>query len=360
MAEHVIVVGGGIIGASVAYHLAKAGARVTVLEKAAPASGASSKSFGWINAKAAQTRSYYKLRREAIYEYLRLCETMQMEAAVKWDGSLWWEDQGQALLDQATILEDYGYEAKVIDAARFSQMEPNVANPPAHCISGRIEGAADGAEMVRLLLAAASANGAHIVAGCAVHGLRREGGRIVGVDSNFGPMHGDRVVVATGAWSQDLLARSGVALPMDNKTGVIVHSLPVEPVIEHIIMSPDIHFRQDSSGRIIMGEIFSGGGLDESKSESPVDFAQKMLGRLKLRLPDVKGLVVDRVMVGKRPVPLDGMPAVGVPKDAPGLYVAVMHSGITLAPLIGRLVAQEISGGKPSALLADFRPTRFS
>ena len=107
MVERVIIVGGGIIGASIAYHLAQTGVSVTLLEKAIPASGASSKSFGWINAKAAETQSYYKLRREAIYEYLRLCEKLDMEAAVKWDGSLWWEDQGQALFDQAHILDEY-------------------------------------------------------------------------------------------------------------------------------------------------------------------------------------------------------------------------------------------------------------
>ena len=359
MVEHVIVVGAGIIGAAVAYHLSVSGVQVTVLEQAIPARGASSKSFGWINANAADSESYYKLRREAIYEYLRLCENMDMEAAVKWDGSLWWEDEGDALLDQARIMDKYGYEAKVIDASTFATLEPHIANPPEQCIFGCIEGAADGAEMVRLLLNAAALNGANIVAGCKVHAVLRDGDKIFGVDSNFGPVHGDMVVVATGAWTQDMLARSEVNLPMANKTGVIVHSLPIAQVIDHIIMAPDIHFRQDKQGRIIMGEVFSGGGLDEEASESPVEFAQKMLGRLKLRLPDVKDLTVDRIMVGKRPVPVDGMPAVGVPSGSDGLYVAVMHSGITLAPLIGKLVAQEIIEGQTSDLLADFRPTRF-
>lgn len=356
MTDHVIIVGGGIIGASIAYHLSKSGARVTVLEKAIPARGASSKSFGWINANSAPTANYYKLRREAIYEYLRLCESLDMSGAIKWDGSLWWEDQGQELLDQAQVMETYGYEAKVIDAVTFSKLEPNVANPPEQCIWGRIEGAADGAEIVRLLLNEAARNGANIVAGCKVSGLLYEGAQIVGVDSNFGPMHGDKVVVATGAWSQKMLAHFDIDLPMDSKTGVIVHTLPTEPVVDHVIMSPDIHFRQNIRGRIIMGEIFSGGGLDETISESPVDFAAKMLGRLKMRLPGVKDLTVDRIMVGKRPVPQDGMPAVGMLN---GLYVAVMHSGITLAPLVGKLVAQEIIDGQASDLLTDFRPTRF-
>jgi glycine/D-amino acid oxidase-like deaminating enzyme len=169
-------------------------------------------------------------------------------------------------------------------------------------------------------------------------------------------MQGDKVVVATGAWSQKMLARFDIDLPMDNRTGVIVHTLPTAPVVDHVIMSPDIHFRQNIKGRIIMGEIFSGGGLDESISESPVEFAAKMLERLKTRLPDVKDLTVDRIMVGKRPVPQDGMPAVGM---LGGVYVAVMHSGITLAPLVGKLVAQEIIEGQASDLLTDFRPTRF-
>ncbi len=359
MSKQVIVVGSGIIGASIAYHLAKSGAEVTVLEKSNPASGASSKSFGWINAKAAETKSYYRLRRNAIYAYLELCENLNMDTAVKWDGSLWWEDEGQELMDQASILDDYGYEAKVIDAAQFTELEPNVGNPPEKCIFGRIEGAADGAEMVRLLLIEASKNGANVIAGCEVLGFLRDGDQIIGVETNLGTMHADNVVVAAGAWSQDMLARAGVNLPMDNKTGVIVHTLPVAPVINHLIMSPDIHFRQDKLGRIILGEIFSGGGLNEATSESPVDFAQKMLERLKKRLPDVADLTVDRIMVGKRPVPLDGFPAVGAANGLSGLYMAVMHSGITLAPLIGKLVTQEIIEGQLSDLLADFRPARF-
>ena len=359
MDKHIIVVGAGIIGASIAYHLAKFGAKVTILEKSSPASGASGKSFGWINAKAAETESYYRLRREAIYEYLRLCESLQVEAAVKWDGSLWWEDQGQDLIDQANIMADYGYEAKVIDTARFAKLEPNIANPPDECIFGQIEGAADGVEMVRLLLLEAAKYGAYTVAGCDVSDFLREGDHIQGVETNFGEMRADQIIVATGAWSEQLLASVDIDLPMNNKTGVIVHTLPVSPVINHLILSPDIHFRQDKAGRIIMGEIFSGGGLNETTSESPVDFAQKMLTRLKERLPDMADLKVDRIMMGKRPVPLDGFPVVGVPNGVSGIYVATMHSGITLAPLIGRLVAGEVLEGHVSDLLADYRPNRF-
>lgn len=359
MAENIIVVGGGIVGASIAYHLASNGAKVTILEKSIPASGASSKSFGWINANAAETKSYYKLRRAAIFDYLDLCERIKLETAVKWDGSLWWEDQGQDLIDQASVLAEYGYEAKIIDAARFTALEPNIANPPEKCIFGQIEGSADGAEMVRLLLAEATKFDAHVVAGCHVSGFLRKGNRIEGVETNFGNMRADKVVVATGAWSQKLLECAGINLPMDNKTGVIVHTLPVDPVVNHLILSPDIHFRQDNSGRIILGEIFSGGGLNEAKAESPIDFSQKMLVRLKERLPDVADLTVDRINVGMRPVPLDGLPAVGVPNGLSGIYVAVMHSGITLAPLIGRLVAQEMLEGQDADALSDFRPDRL-
>lgn len=359
MSKSVIVVGGGIVGASIAFHLTKRGAKVTILEKTTPASGASSKSFGWINAKSAISESYYKLRREAIYEYLKLCESLKMDSAVKWDGSLWWEDEVQDLVDQAGILEEYGYEARVIDAAHFAKLEPNVSNPPEKCIHGQIEGSVDGAEVVHLLLTEASKNGANVIAGCRVQEFLREGDRIIGVDTNFGQMHADTVVVATGAWSEELLTRADVDLPMDNKTGVIVHTLPVEQVINHVILSPDVHFHQDRTGRMIVGEIFSGGGLDEETGESPIAFSQKMLGRLQKRLPDVKGLVVERVMIGKRPVPLDGFPAVGVPDGTEGIYVASMHSGITLAPLIGRLVAEEVHGGQTSDMLSDFRPSRF-
>ena len=64
-------------------------------------------------------------------------------------------------------------------------------------------------------------------------------------------------------------------------------------------------------------------------------------------------------MVGTRPVPIDGFPVVGNIEGHEGVFVAVMHSGVTLAPLIGKLLASEMLKNSKSPLLESFRPSRF-
>ena len=84
-----------------------------------------------------------------------------------------------------------------------------------------------------------------------------------------------------------------------------------------------------------------------------------MLERLKQRLPNAAaGLKIEKIRHGVRPMPSDSYPAIGrLDND---VYVAVMHSGVTLAPLVGRLVANEIANGTEADMLKTFRPSRFN
>ncbi|MDG1864246.1 MAG: FAD-dependent oxidoreductase [Yoonia sp.] len=332
----IIVVGAGIVGASCAYHLAQAGAEVTVIEAGSIGGGASAKSFGWINASFAETPAYYALRRAAIDRFAALSATLALPR-VRWKGALWWEDEGAAFEDHWAEIQTHGYEATRIDAAGFATLEPHVANPPDLCVLGQVEGAADGAAIAQALLAA---SGAKIILGAEVSKVSARAAQ-----TSHGAMQADHVVVAVGAASGDLLG-----LPMDNQAGLILHSQPIAPIVDHIIMSPDVHFRQDPAGHIVMGEIFSGGGLG---ARDVGRFAQEMLGRLRRRLPTAD-LDIAKINLGLRPVPKDGLPMVGW---VDGVYAATMHSGITLGPLIGQLVAAEIMG-ETQAILAPFRPDR--
>lgn len=332
----VIVVGAGILGASCAYHLAQAGADVTVIEAGSIGGGASAKSFGWINASFAETPAYYRLRRAAIDAFADLSVRLELPQ-LRWKGGLWWEDEGAAFEDHWSSMQAHGYEVERIDAATFVRLEPNVAQPPQTCILGKVEGAADGAAVARTLLLASRAQ---VVLGVDVTKVSaRE------VQTSHGEMQADHVVVAVGAASGDLLG-----LPMNNQAGLILHSQPIAPTIDHIIMAPDVHFRQDPLGHIVMGEIFSGGGLGDRDVTA---FAGEMLARLRKRLPNVE-LEIAKINLGLRPVPKDGLPIVGW---VDGVYAATMHSGITLAPLIGHCVAQEIMG-QPQDILTPFRPDR--
>lgn len=356
-----VVIGAGIIGASIAYNLSLRGHTVTVVEQNLPASGATSKSFSWINANMPETAEYFRLRKAGIDEYADLPERLGADIGLRWGGSLWWEDGEKGLTDQMKEHQDFGYNASIIDAARFSELEPHVADPPAACIHATEEASVEPLLLTQALLNAAAKLGAEILVGCTVTGLVREGNRVTAVETSIGRKSADAIIVAAGTWTDTLLDSVGLRIPMDNRHGLIVHTNPVPPVLNHLVLSPEIHFRQEKDGRIIVGEIFSGGSLHGNKLDSdPLKLAGLIVEKLKQRLPGVEGLTAARAMVGYRPVPVDGFPAIGVPQNGDGLYVAVMHSGITLGPIIGRLVAEELSGNGQSDLLTAYRPTRFN
>jgi len=356
---HVAVAGAGIVGAAIAHALALRGARVTIVD-AAPACGASAASFGWINASFAESEAYFALRRAAVEEW-HAAAHLRGPAGPRWGGSLWWEEEGAALEAQAALLAQRGHRAEVIGQEAFRRLAPQVADPPPAAIHALTEGAVDAADVARHLAGLAAQAGATLFAGPRVTGLIRSGERVRGLLTTHGEVRADETVIALGAATGGLLAGFGVPLAMDNRAGLILHTLPVAPMLDHLILAPDIHFRQERDGRIVAGEIFSGDGPGAPRiTDAPGELAADLLRRLDARLPAAGGLRIGRVMLGLRPVPADGFPAIGRPEGMTGLTVAAMHSGVTLGPLVGRLVAEELLEGAVSPLLAEFRPARFA
>ena len=90
------------------------------------------------------------------------------------------------------------------------------------------------------------------------------------------------------------------------------------------------------------------------------DNGQRILREAARVLPGIRGVAVERVTVGHRVMPVDEYPVVGFCDACPNLYVAAMHSGVTLAPLIGQLAALEILDGARVSSLEPYRPSRFS
>ena len=85
-----------------------------------------------------------------------------------------------------------------------------------------------------------------------------------------------------------------------------------------------------------------------------------MIARIRQKLRGQPDVQLAQVKLGERPVPMDGLPVVGAVPGVPGVFVAVMHSGVTLGPLIGQLLAKEILQGRSSPLMSSFRASRFA
>ena len=367
MAKRVVIVGGGIIGAAAAYRLARAGADVLVID--AGVGTATVASFGWLNASFYLSEAHFRLRVEGLAAYRRLLA--ELDVPVRFCGCLSTEHQGAggerrhevdeegaALRAEARRLGAMGYDARVIDGPAFARLEPAVA-PPDEALHFPGEGIAEPAELARALMTAAIGRGARVLAGLRADRLMAEGGRIAGVVTPAGPVRADEVLVAAG--TEALLATADLPLPMVPRPAYVVESHPVAPVLTHVLATPEGELRQRPDGVLVMPAAVSHqGDSAEAVSMTPEAAAEATTQRIRALLP---GVALDwaQVRLAHRPMPADGLPAVG--RLAPGLTVAVMHSGMTLAAITGECLAREVLDGPSNAteaLLADFRPERFA
>jgi glycine/D-amino acid oxidase-like deaminating enzyme len=357
MAHRTIIVGAGIIGAAIAYYLSKKGAQVTIIEQSRPACGASSKSFGWINANFPDNSAYFQLRQSSIAEYHKLSNELVKPIGLKWGGSLWWEHTDIKFHQNLASLRSYRYPTSEILPKAFAELEPEFLKPPELCAKFPAEGAVDAIACSKAMINAAKANGATLLIGCEVTGLLLEKNKCAGVRTIFGDFPANTVVVSAGAAAQAFLAKSEIHLPMNNSHGLIVHTRAVKPMLDHLMITPDIHFRQHTNGSIVIGKDYGGGVI--AAGSSPVLSANSLVNKLGQLLRNDQGFKVDEITMGKRPVPLDGYPVLGPPPNLGGLYIASLHSGVTLAPIVGKIAAKEILSKCAEPLFDAFRLSRF-
>ena len=352
MPQSVLIIGAGIIGASLAFRLSRQGATVTVLEATSPASAASGRSFGWINASFYESPAHHHLRVEAMTAHHRLAALLP-DTAPNWQGTLWFEAEGAGFEQKATDLAALGYPTKPIARAEIAKLEPRLANPPAQALHIATEGAVDPAALTRALLAA---SGAKVLSGIAAKSLIENGGQIKGARTAIGPFTADHTVLAAGIATPALLTPLGLDLPMLIRPGIMVYTKPVGWRVNHILVTPDQEMRQDTSGAILAPGIVNHQADASDSIADPAAMAEATLRRLRARF-NAPDLTLDRFALGYRPVPADGLPLIGTVQ--PGLSLAVMHSGITLSALAGEALAAEIMGQGDHPLLADFRPSRL-
>ena len=359
MAQRVVVAGGGIIGAAITYALARAGAQVTLLEREQPGRKTSNNSFAWVNAFSRTTRSYYDFAHRSVEIYRRLPEELGLEMELHWNGGIHWVDKPQAaegLQARVKELQSWGHPVELISRDELIAREPHVRPTVAAACYSSFEGAVHPPSVIHAFLTRAQALGAEVRTDTSLVGVEIRHGRVTAARTPAEPIAADMVVNAAGADAAAIGAMAGVRIPMFPKPGTLVLTVPLPPLIRTVIHAPNLHLRQQADGRILLGESWA---MDTEDTDLSLTRAQRLLTRATEFLPELAQAHVETVKLGIRPMPQDERPIVGPVPGISGLYVAVTHSGVTLAPLIGQLVAHEVIAGQPSPLLADYRIERF-
>ena len=371
----VAVVGAGIVGSAITYHLAKRGLDVTLLDRNAVASASSHGTFAWINASwAKQPESYHALNQMGVDAWHRLQQALNLP--IKWGGSLEWfaaAERQDRLSRDVQEQQAWGEPAKMLTQLEASALEPRVAFGGAgHVALSPRDGALDPVLISQLLVNAAKSHGARVIEHCEVLRVDEtaEDQRQKILGTSCGDIAVDRLVLATGADPSAIQTFAGFDLPQRSTPGVIVITQPMPPVLSHIVVAPGIHIHQRLDGRLVLGEQE---GAPENAAHKlrltarPTRFpnaatasqhAQRLITLASEYLTGLPEVNAEEVIIGWRPLPLDGHPVIGPSPADPNAYVAVMHSGVSLAAIVGELVAEEILTGERSPVLTPFRADR--
>lgn len=363
-----LVIGAGVIGAATAFRLAQHGASVTLLDSGRPAGATSTSSFAWLNAHNKQPHAYYALNLAGMRAHAALAEELGDGSWRHTGGCLEWSDPPGRAAQRARAgrLRDWGYAVEWLTAAEARALEPDLdpsALGDAPVAYFPEEAWMEPARYVGALLTRFTALGGTIRTGITVAGLTLQGGRCVGLRSAAGEeLAADMVVNCTGAAINSVTPEPGLHIPMASTPGLLVVTAPAATTLRRLIQAPGgIALRPDGGGRVMIhskdADEAPGAPTATSLTHPAVE---TMLAAAARVLGPLAGVPADAMRLATRPITEDGHPAVGPIAGLSGYYVAVTHSGITLATLLAGAIAGEILEGREAPELAPFRPDRFT
>ncbi|HZD00997.1 MAG TPA: FAD-binding oxidoreductase [Actinomycetes bacterium] len=359
-----VVVGGGIAGSSIALALADRGAPVVLVTRD-PVDSASALSFGSISALGEQPPAYHRLACAGMAAWHRWARRLEGHAPVGFrrGGTLQWAStpaQGRLLAEQLDQARRAGYPVRPISRDELARLLPAARIGP---VSAACHAEADAQVDVSAVLAAAHAAlraaGGRILLGAEGHVRVDDDGVLVEAgDERLRPA---MVVLAAGAESAALAGVLGLDLPTAPSPGLLVRTAPVAPIAGGVVRmpggpGPDVFLRQFASGAVLLGE----GWREQVARDPTILHAKALLAQAARFFPALAGVEIERMTLGWRAMPLDHVPIVGPVAGLPSLYMAVPRGGVTIAPVLGELVAAEVLDGTVDELLVPLRPDRFA
>ena len=365
-----IIVGGGIIGLSLAISLRKEGLRVLIVERGEPGREASYAAAGMLAAGAEIPPALKTLAEESARLYPEFVHELQDESGSKVD-----------LRDQGTILLSCGSpfpeSAERLSPQRLRSLEPKLAfpsksrsagpeslssspdkpsprQPDEICASYLPERSVDPRALTAAAIKAAHHRQIDIASGAEVKALLVDGGRASGVQTERSTYSAAMVVNCAGAWSGNIAPYEFPVRPVKGQMLAVVGG----PSLQHVIRSEHVYLVPRSDGRVLIGSTVEDSGFTK---QTDVDTLQRLFQAALEIVPELASSRQHQAWAGLRPATPDELPILGETSTS-GFFVATGHyrDGILLAPITARIMTALIAGKPPAFDLESFSPGRFA
>lgn len=386
MKADIVIAGGGIMGTSIAYNLAKRGKKVILAERYDHGAGATGSCDQHIILQSKNPGIHLKTALVSAEMYKTLEKELDAVLDYHQDGGMILienDDEMKVMVDFVERQKKIGLKVEILERKDAAKIQRGLAK---HLVGATYSPQDAHIDPIKVNLAFARAArrlGAEILLETEVTGLIMEGNKVKGVKTSKGDISAGLVINAAGAWAPLIGEMAGLKIPIKPRRGQIVITEPVAKYIIPVILSaqyivakynPDLLAKssqravqlgvglavsQTEKGNILIGATREFVGYDVSNTHEGIKEVLKNVARL---MPGLEQINFIRVMSGLRPYTSDGLPLIGHVKNLEGLFMAAGHEGdgVALSPITGRIVADLICDGATFMDVSAFDANRFA
>jgi glycine oxidase len=359
----VLIIGGGIMGCSIAYELAKKGILSTIIDKGDCNKEASTAAAGMLGAHVEvhqpgpffelckASRDLYRPWTEELHEISRISAQYIEQGILR--VALTEEDEKE-LRGRLPWMEEY---IEWLSDAEIRRFEPAVSEQ----IRGGLYFAQDHqvhpAHLTNSLRSAITKLGCTISEQTPALNIITERGRVVGARTANGDLLADLTIIAAGAWSPSLLTELDLTLPIVPIKGQSFDVTLDDPLIEKTVFTQGCYIVPKMDGSLLIGATQEEAGFDKATADSATAALYQTAVKL---IPELRHAHLRSTWAGLRPGTPDGLPYLGTAADIPGLILAAGHfrNGILLAPITGKIISQLVMNESLSVDIKPFSPDR--
>jgi len=348
-----IIIGAGVVGSSIAYHLSEKTSNILVIDRQFPGVGTSGATQAWVWVHTKQPNWYAELSMYSAELYPSLKKKLVDIEYVRTGGiaPIFEEEKLNKAKDLVKGQQEKGVEIHLLSKEEALAKEPYLSDRLIAATYSPLDGNVNPMRLNQAYIHAAKKKGVTFRFYCPVTGILRQNGRFV-VQTDTETFTSNRLVLAAGVWTPELARHLDVHVPVRPVRGQILVTEPVPRFLRHTVTG----VRQTVNGEVLIGYSKEEAGFNRDTTWDIIGETARFGIKI---VPVLQRLRLVRAFSGLRAMPQDGLPILGPVENVPGLYIAVMHSGVTLSPIAGMLMSELLAGEPLSFPLEPFRLARF-